>query len=229
MLNIPDLLFGFFSLVTILCSFVVVTSPSPVHAVLFLVGSFAGAGSLLFLFGAEYIAIIFFILYIGAISIVFLFVIMMLDIKKAELSERIQDRLARYLPVGAVLTFTVLGFFVYVLSNDSSVIYSAGLMSSIFGTSSEMTLMVEKNALEAPYLTWYALADSVTNLEGLGLVLYTHYFLHFILGAMLLLVSMIIVIVLTGFRYEHIRHQDLYDQQSSKSDEAWYLWDGKQK
>lgn len=153
MLNIPDLLFGFFSLVTILCSFVVVTSPSPVHAVLFLVGSFAGAGSLLFLFGAEYIAIIFFILYIGAISIVFLFVIMMLDIKKAELSERIQDRLARYLPVGAVLTFTVLGFFVYVLSNDSSVIYSAGLMSSIFGTSSEMTLMVEKNALEAPYLT----------------------------------------------------------------------------
>ncbi len=225
MLNIPDLLFGFFSLVTILCSFVVVTSPSPVHAVLFLVGSFAGGGSLLFLFGAEYIAIIFFILYIGAISVVFLFVIMMLDIKKAELSERIQDRLSRYLPVGAILTFTVLGFFVYVLSNDSSVLYSTGFMS----TTNEMTQMVEKNALEAPYLTWYALADSVTNLEGLGLVLYTHYFLHFILGAMLLLVSMIIVIVLTGFRYEHIRHQDLFDQQSSQSDEAWYLWDGKQK
>ena len=153
MLNIPDLLFGFFSLITILCSFVVVTSPSPVHAVLFLVGSFAGAGSLLFLFGAEYIAIIFFILYIGAISIVFLFVIMMLDIKKAELSERILDQLARYLPVGAILTFTVLGFFVYVLSNDSSVVYSTGFMSSLFGTTSEMTLMVEKNALEAPYLT----------------------------------------------------------------------------
>ena len=124
---------------------------------------------------------------------------------------------------------TMCRFFVYILANDSSVIYSGGLISSLFGTTSEMTLMVEKNALEAPYLTWYALADSVTNLEGLGLVLYTHYFLHFILGAMLLLVSMIIVIVLTGFRYEHIRHQDLYDQQSSKSDEAWYLWDGKQK
>lgn len=51
-------------------------------------------------------------------------------------------------------------------------------------------------------------------------MLYTHFFLHFILGAMLLLVSMIIVIVLTGFRYEHIRHQDLYDQQSRQSDEA---------
>eukprot|EP01051_Picozoa_sp_SAG22_P000074 SAG22_NODE_2_length_61565_cov_858.782010_10_plen_150_part_00 len=149
MLNIPDLLFGFFSLITILCSFVVVTSPSPVHAVLFLVGSFVGAGSLLFLFGAEYIAIIFFILYIGAISVVFLFVIMMLDIKKAELSERIQDRISRYLPVGAILTFSVLGFFVYVLSNDSSVLYSTGFMS----TSTEMTQMVEKNALEAPYLT----------------------------------------------------------------------------
>ena len=114
MLNIPDLLFGFFSVVTILCSFVTVTSPSPVHAVLTLVGSFAGAGSLLFLFGAEYIAIIFFILYIGAISIVFLFVIMMLDIKKAELSEKLKDRFARYFPVGAILTFTVLGFFVYI-------------------------------------------------------------------------------------------------------------------
>ena len=223
MLNIPDLLFGFFSLITILCSFVVVTSPSPVHAVLFLVGSFVGGGGLLFLFGAEYIGIIFFILYIGAISIVFLFVIMMLDIKQAELNERVQDRISRYFPVGAILAFTVLGFFVYVLSNDSSVLYSTGFMS----TSNESTLMVEKNALEAPYLTWYTLADSVTNLEGLGLVLYTHFFLHFILGAMLLLVSMIIVIVLTGFRYEHIRHQDLYDQQSRQSDEAWYLWDGK--
>jgi NADH-quinone oxidoreductase subunit J len=152
MLNIPDLLFGFFSLITILCSFVVVTSPSPVHAVLFLVGSFVGGGGLLFLFGAEYIGIIFFILYIGAISIVFLFVIMMLDIKQAELNERIQDRISRYFPVGAILAFTVLGFFVYVLSNDSSVLYSTGFMS-MFYQSSESTLMVEKNALEAPYLT----------------------------------------------------------------------------
>jgi len=120
-----------------------------VHAVLFLVGSFVGGGGLLFLFGAEYIGIIFFILYIGAISIVFLFVIMMLDIKQAELNERVQDRISRYFPVGAILAFTVLGFFVYVLSNDSSVLYSTGFMS----TSNESTLMVEKNALEAPYLT----------------------------------------------------------------------------
>jgi len=129
MLNIPDLLFGFFSLITILCSFVVVTSPSPVHAVLSLVGSFVGGGGLLFLFGAEYIGIIFFILYIGAISIVFLFVIMMLDIKQTEISERIQGRLSRYFPVGAILAFTVLSLFVYVLSNDSSVLYSINYLS----------------------------------------------------------------------------------------------------
>jgi NADH-quinone oxidoreductase subunit J len=228
--QIPDLLFGLFSLLTLLTSFLVVTTPSPIHAVLFLVGSFASSGSLLILFGAEYIGIIFFILYVGAISVVFLFVIMMLDIKQAELKETLRGRLARYFPVGGVLSFVVLGFLIYALANDSSVMYSTSIFTFISqdaGTATELTQMVNTNAHEAPYLTWYALADSVTNLEALGLVLYTHYFLHFILASMLLLVSMIIVIVLTGFRYEHIKHQDLFDQQASRSDEAWYAWNGK--
>lgn len=146
MLNTPDLLFGLFSLIMIFSSFLVVTSPNPVHAVLFLVGSFVGGGSLLMLFGAEYIAIIFFILYIGAISVVFLFVIMMLDIKQATLKEHMQDRLARYFPVGGVLSLTVLSLFVYVLANDSSVPYY-----SFGGT--DMTQLIVKTTKEAPYLT----------------------------------------------------------------------------
>ena len=119
-------------------------------------GSFASSGSLLILFGAEYIGIIFFILYVGAISVVFLFVIMMLDIKQAELKETLRGRLARYFPVGGVLSFVVLGFLIYALANDSSVMYSTSIFTFISqdaGTATELTQMVNTNAHEAPYLT----------------------------------------------------------------------------
>jgi|TARA_B100001123_G_C14383796_1_gene659924 hypothetical protein len=57
-------------------------------------------------------------------------------------------------------------------------------------------------------------------MEAMGLILYTHYFLHFILAAMLLLVSMILVIVLTGLRNEYVKHQDLFEQMNRQTDEA---------
>merc|ERR1719506_2389163 len=86
--------------------------------------------------------------------------------------------------------------------------------------SSSLTVSCMENAQNAPYLSWVTLADRVTNLEALGLVLYTHYFLHFILAAMLLLVAMILVIVLTGFKHEYMKHQDLFEQMNRSTDEA---------
>ena len=93
-------------------------------------------------------------------------------------------------------------------------------MNALPSESSSLTVSCMENAQNSPYLSWVLLADRVTNLEALGLVLYTHYFLHFILAAMLLLVSMILVIVLTGFRNEYIKHQDLFEQMNRSTDEA---------
>ena len=75
LLSLSDTLFYLFSLLAIASAFVVVTTPNPVHAVLFLVLSFAGSGCLLVLFGAEYLGVTFIVVYVGAVAIVFLFVI----------------------------------------------------------------------------------------------------------------------------------------------------------
>ena len=216
--SLSDTLFYLFSLLAIASAFVVVTTPNPVHAVLFLVSSFAGAGCLLVLFGAEYLGVTFIVVYVGAVAIVFLFVIMMLNIKHATLKESVRGRLARYLPVGGILSFLSLVAILYVLSIDMQ--SSMLSMNALPSESSSLTVSCMENALNSPYLSWVLVADRVTNLEALGLVLYTHYFLHFILAAMLLLVSMILVIVLTGFRNEYIKHQDLFEQMNRSTDEA---------
>ena len=74
---------------------------------------------LLVLFGAEYLGITFIIVYVGAIAIVFLFVIMMLNIKQSELKESLRGRMARYLPIGGIISFVSLGLLLLTLSEDS--------------------------------------------------------------------------------------------------------------
>lgn len=266
MFSIHESLFHVFSILSIACAFIVVTTPNPIHSVLFLVGAFSSAGSLLVLFGAEYLGITFIIVYVGAIAIVFLFVIMMLNIKQSELKETLRGRLARYAPIGGVLSLVSLSFILFSLSPnlDGGVLVAASGLTTegtslvqsnpyfqvssslpsvslgnwvgaagIEGTSETQTLVrgldaYTQNSREVdPYLVWAGLADSLTNLECLGCILYTHYFFQFILAALLLLVSMILVIVLTGFRHEYIKHQDLYDQMSQESDDSWVLWSAK--
>jgi NADH:ubiquinone oxidoreductase subunit 6 (subunit J) len=116
MLSIHESLFHVFSILSIACAFIVVTTPNPIHSVLFLVGAFSSAGSLLVLFGAEYLGITFIIVYVGAIAIVFLFVIIILNIKQSELKESLRGRLARYAPIGGILSFVSLSCILFALS-----------------------------------------------------------------------------------------------------------------
>ena len=116
LLSMQDVLFYLFSLLAIASAFVVVTTPNPIHAILFLVASFAASGSLLVLFGAEYLGVTFIVVYVGAVAIVFLFVIMMLNIKHATIKESIRGRIARYFPMGGIIAFVSLAAILYVLS-----------------------------------------------------------------------------------------------------------------
>ena len=116
LLSMQDVLFYLFSLLAIASAFVVVTTPNPIHAILFLVASFAASGSLLVLFGAEYLGVTFIVVYVGAVAIVFLFVIMMLNIKHATLKETVRGRIARYFPMGGIIAFVSLAAILYVLS-----------------------------------------------------------------------------------------------------------------
>jgi len=224
LLSMQDVLFYLFSLLAIASAFVVVTTPNPIHAILFLVAAFAASGSLLVLFGAEYLGVTFIVVYVGAVAIVFLFVIMMLNIKHATFKETVRGRIARYFPMGGIIAFVSLAAILYILSETMAA--NNMVNWSLPAESSALSSSVALNATNSPYLTWVTLADSVTNLEAMGLILYTHYFLHFILAAMLLLVSMILVIVLTGLRNEYVKHQDLFEQMNRQTDEAWTLWNG---
>jgi len=117
LLSMQDVLFYLFSLLAIASAFVVVTTPNPIHAILFLVASFAASGSLLVLFGAEYLGVTFIVVYVGAVAIVFLFVIMMLNIKHATFKETVRvPRIARYFPMGGIIAFVSLAAILYVLS-----------------------------------------------------------------------------------------------------------------
>ena len=142
LLNLQDLLFYLFSLLTIASAFVVVTTPNPVHAVLFLVSAFAGAGCLLVLFGAEYLGVTFIVVYVGAVAIVFLFVIMMLNIKHATLKESVRGRIARYFPVGGIIAFLSLVAILYVLSKDSAMM----VLTALPNESSLLTVSCMENA-----------------------------------------------------------------------------------
>jgi len=146
MFSIHESLFHVFSILSIACAFIVVTTPNPIHSVLFLVGAFSSAGSLLVLFGAEYLGITFIIVYVGAIAIVFLFVIMMLNIKQSELKETLRGRLARYAPIGGVLSLVSLSFILFSLSPnlDGGVLVAAsGLGTTTLTT--EGTSLVQSN------------------------------------------------------------------------------------
>jgi NADH-quinone oxidoreductase subunit J len=152
----------------------VIISRNPLHSVLFLVTSFLSSSILLFLFENEFLALFFLIIYLGAIAILFLFVVMMLDIKYRDLQT---SRL--YLPVGVFVGFTLLveihGAFVKVFSKNTNV--------------SEL----EHNS----YLNWYDSLDALSDVYVIGQIFYTHYVLQILMAGLILYLAVIGVAFLT--------------------------------
>src|SRR5580704_14312314 len=100
---IPTIMFYLFSAVTLCSGVMVISSKNPVHSVFFLILAFFNSAGLFVLLGAEFIAMILVIVYVGAVAVLFLFVVMMLDIDFAEL----RQGFLRYLPMGAAVAFLV--------------------------------------------------------------------------------------------------------------------------
>ncbi|MCP5362057.1 MAG: NADH-quinone oxidoreductase subunit J [Hyphomicrobiales bacterium] len=176
-MTLPVLFFYLFAAVTVFSGVMVVSSRNPVHAVLFLILGFFSAAGLFVLLGAELIAMLLVIVYVGAVAVLFLFVVMMLDINIA----RMKEGYMKYLPVGvlvALVLFTELCFAVY---------------ASI----RKVTLFSLPHASEG----------SVTNTEALGNILYTDNIMAFQIAGLILLVAMIGAIVLTLRHREGVKRQ----------------------
>ena len=169
----------------------VVTSRNPVHSVLFLILAFFNAAALFLIAGAEFLAMILVIVYVGAVAVLFLFVVMMLDVDFTALREGFQ----RYAPVGA--TVGVVLFF-----ELASVVLGWRMSGDV----------------SAAVLT--RLPSHVQNTRAIGQVLYTDYFLLFQLSGLILLVAMIGAIVLTHRGRHTSKRQNITRQQERRVDET---------
>jgi NADH-quinone oxidoreductase subunit J len=185
-MNIAALFFYLFASICVASAVMVIAAKNPVHSVLFLILAFVNAAGLFVLMGAEFLAMILVIVYVGAVAVLFLFVVMMLDVDFTALRQGFLD----YLPVGAVVGIV---FFVELL-----MMLAVG--TGTFGTAAK--------AIADPIPP---IAD-VTNTEALGQVLYTKYVYYFQAAGLVLLVAMIGAIVLTLRHKPNVKRQNIADQ-----------------
>jgi NADH-quinone oxidoreductase subunit J len=180
---LPALFFYLFAGVCIASAFMVIAARNPVHSVLYLILTFVNAAALFMLLGAEFLAMILIVVYVGAVAVLFLFVVMMLDVDFVELRQGFLN----YLPVGGligiILAFELVGVLGFMVINPST----------------------------AKIITTPIAAD-VSNTEALGLVLYTRYVYFFQAAGLVLLVAMIGAIVLTLRHKPNVKRQNVAEQ-----------------
>lgn len=235
-------LFLFFSFFIIFSGFMVIRSKNPVYSVLFLILVFCNAAGLLLLLNLDFFALIFLIVYVGAIAVLFLFVVMMLDIKLSE----VQESIFNYLPIGGFvgLIFCVEFYFLFhqefvpyqlnsSLSSESSWLtiqfylyaflafclygFSASNLSERFQNYSEMfhakvEAFDQLQSAPVDYVVWPSFLHAKTPVEALGQVLYTYYFYFFLVASLILLIAMIGAIMLTLNPHRAVKRQEVFEQ-----------------
>jgi NADH-quinone oxidoreductase subunit J len=179
------LAFYVFAAVTMGSGAMVVVSRNPVYSVLFLILAFFNAAGLFVLLGAEFVAMILIIVYVGAVAVLFLFVVMMLDINITKLKEGFLE----YLPVGALVAIVL----------ALEIMFGLGVFGSTPGT----VMTLGKNGPQVA---------AIENTRAIGQVLYTQYFYLFQVAGAVLLVAMIGAIVLTLRSRPGVRRQKVGEQ-----------------
>ena len=175
-----------------------VISRNPVHSVLWLILAFLSAAGLFVMLNAEFVAMLLIIVYVGAVAVLFLFVVMVLDVDFTEL----KAEMARYMPLGLLIGLIVLMQFVMAFGAWDANAAAEGLRTQV-------------------------VTDEVQNTAALGLILYDEYFLLFQLAGLILLVAMIGAIVLTLRHRGDVKRQDVVAQMMRDPAKAMKLNDVK--
>src|SRR4249919_3147932 len=181
----PAIFFYMFGATCVAAAFMVIASRNPVHSVLFLILAFVNAAGLFVLLGAEFLAMILIIVYVGAVLVLFLFVVMMLDVDFAQL----RQGFLQYLPIGGFIGIIVLIELVLV-------VFTWSIGPDV------------KHAITAPIPP----LTKMPNTEALGHVLYTRYIYFFQAAGVVLLVAMVGAIVLTLHHRPKVKRQNISDQ-----------------
>src|SRR5882757_5850848 len=183
-----EIAFYMLALVTVIAGLLVVTAKNPVHSVLFLILAFFSAAGLFVLLGAEFLAMLLVVVYVGAVAVLFLFVVMMLDVDFAEL----RQGFARYMPLGGLI--------------------AGGLAIEMIVVSTTVATKGAARLNDTPMAQGKGALASMSNAEAIGRVLYTNYVYFFQAAGMVLLVAMIGAIVLTLRHKPGVKRQVIMDQ-----------------
>ena len=209
-MQIHTLLLDLFASIALISASMVIVSKNPIHSVIYLILVFCNATGLLILLQMEFIAMMFLIIYVGAIAVLFLFVVMMLNIKVNELHEN----WLRYLPVGGIIG--VIFMLEIFLILDSDFIPLFGLDSQDLSACAQQWCALQKDHV-SPESPWAALIDSITNIQSLGYLIYTYYFYYFLMASLILLVAMIGAIVLTMRKRRNASKKQQYFKQIGRT------------
>ncbi|ADU14451.1 NADH-quinone oxidoreductase subunit J [Asticcacaulis excentricus] len=177
--------------VTVVSGALVITARNPVHSVLFLILAFFSAAGLFVLMGAEFLAMLLVVVYVGAVAVLFLFVVMMLDVDFTKL----RQGFANYLPIGMVVGILLLIELIMISSAVAQRGAAAGQSPQVYGA-------------------------EMSNIEAIGRVLYTDYVYVFQASGLVLLVAMIGAIVLTLQHRTYVKRQDIHTQVTRRRKDA---------
>ncbi len=175
MLN-ENIILYIFSIFLVFSSFMVIVSQHPVFSLLFLVSSFIISSFILFLLECELLALLFIIIYVGAIAILFLFAIMMLESKLIDLSKNAM----KYIPIG----------FIFVI------IFLLPMLRNIYNSFNNYVYY--NSFYQNKFQNWYDLVDSTTDVEVYGQVLYSYFVLQVLIAGLILLLVLVGVVYLTN-------------------------------
>ena len=189
-MTVIQLTFYIFSFVMLLSSLMVISTKNPVHSVLFLILAFLNAAGIFVILHAEFLAMILIIVYVGAVAVLFLSVVMMLDIK----TTIEKSNILQYMPIGLFIGFVFIAELVIVLINTKLELSNMQILSNPLNKFAELS-----------------------NTKAIGSILYTDYILHFQLAGVILLVAMIGSIVLTLRERTGVKRQSVVEQLSRSS------------
>ncbi|MAH83710.1 MAG: NADH:ubiquinone oxidoreductase subunit J [Rhodospirillaceae bacterium TMED8] len=179
---IEALAFYIFSSIAVAAAFMVISARNPVHSVLFLILTFFNVAGMFVILGAEFLAMILVVVYVGAVAVLFMFVVMMLDINFVELRQGFLN----YLPIGSLIGLVMLIE-----------------LATLFGSWVVTPVIANRGLMPTPS------PDITTNTHALGNIVYTHYVYLFQAAGMILLVAMIGAIVLTHRNRPGVKKQDI--------------------
>ena len=192
--------FYFFSFITVAASLMVITFKNTVHSVFFLILTFITTGCLFIMIGAEFLGMIMLIIYVGAVAVLFLFVVMMLNVAQQKNQWFSAEKSSKHIPIGLIVSVIIFFELLIVIGGWK---YKPDLVSA-------MSLTIDKN---------------ITNTHSIGYVLYTDYIHVFQLSGMILLVAMIGAIVLTFRQRSGVKRQSYFSQISRERSDGVELID----